>query len=194
MKTNKDIKKVYFEKPGNMLYPLPAVMVSCGRKGEKPNIVTIAWTGTICSDPPMAFISVRPERFSYPIIKETGEFVINLTTEELTHSMDYCGCVSGSKVDKFEKCGLTPEESKFVSCPGIKEAPVSIECKVTQVIPLGSHDMFLAEVVGVKVDSRYFDEKGVFHLEKAGLIAYDHGKYNALGEMIGSFGYSVRKK
>ena len=191
---SEEIKRQYFEKPGNMLYPLPAVMVSCGRKGERPNIVTIAWTGTICSDPPMAFISVRPERFSYPIIKETGEFVINLTNEALTPAMDYCGCVSGAKVDKFKECGLTPEESKYVSCPGIKEAPVSLECKVTQVVPLGSHDMFLAEVVGVKADIKYFDDKGVFHLEDAGLIAYDHGTYHSLGKAIGSFGYSVRKK
>ncbi len=180
-------------KPGNMLYPLPVVMVSVADKEGKNNIITIAWAGTICSNPPMVSISVRPERYSYDIIKETGEFVINLTTKDLTYATDYCGVKSGRDVDKFKEMGLTALPGKEVKAPLIGESPVNIECKVTQVIPLGSHDMFLAEVVAVHVDEKYMDEKGKFHLDKAEPIAYSHGDYLATGELLGTFGYSVKK-
>ena len=180
-------------KPGNMLYPLPVVMVSVADKDGKNNIITIAWTGTIRSNPPMVSISVRPERYSYDILKETGEFVINLTTKDLTYATDYCGVKSGRDVDKFKEMGLTPLPGKEVKAPLIAESPVNIECKVTQVIPLGSHDMFLAEVVAVHVDEKYMDEKGKFHLDKAEPIAYSHGDYLATGELLGTFGYSVKK-
>jgi len=180
-------------KPGNMLYPLPVVMVSVADKEGKNNIITIAWAGTICSNPPMVSISVRPERYSYDIIKETGEFVINLTTKDLTYATDYCGVKSGRDVDKFKEMGLTALPGKEVKAPLIAESPVNIECKVTQVIPLGSHDMFLAEVVAVHVDEKYMDEKGKFHLDKAEPIAYSHGDYLATGELLGTFGYSVKK-
>lgn len=183
-----------FWKPGNMLYPVPAVMVSCCRPGGKPNILTIAWAGTICSDPAMVSISVRKERYSYGIIRETGEFVINLTTKDLTWAADYCGVKSGRDVDKYETLHLTPSESKTVSAPGIAESPVNIECRVKQVIELGSHDMFLAEVTAVSVDSRYMDKNGKFRLNELGLTAYSHGEYFELGEKIGKFGYSVQKK
>ena len=180
--------------PGNMLYPIPAVMVSCGREGEKPNIITIAWAGTICSSPAMVSISVRPERYSYNIIKETGEFVINLTTTDLLRAADYCGVKSGRDVDKFAEMKLSPQPSEKIKAPGIAESPVNIECRVTEVVPLGSHDMFIAEVVGVSVDENFMDEKGKFHLNDTGLVTYSHGEYFQLGEKIGSFGYSVRKK
>lgn len=180
-------------KPGNMLYPLPVVMVSVADKEGRNNIITIAWAGTICSNPPMVSISVRPERYSYNILKETGEFVINLTTKELTYATDYCGVKSGRDVDKFKEMGLTALPGKEVKAPLIAESPVNIECKVTQVIPLGSHDMFLAEVVAVHVDEKYMDEKGKFHLDKAEPIAYSHGDYLATGELLGTFGYSVKK-
>ena len=157
-------------KPGNMLYPLPAVMVSCQRPGEKPNIITVAWTGTVCSDPAMVYISVRPSRFSYDIIRSTGEFVINLTDEKLVRSMDLCGVKSGRDIDKFEACGLTAVPSLTVAAPSIDESPVCIECRVTKVISLGSHDMFLANVTAVTVDSSLLDRNGKFHLDKAGLI------------------------
>ena len=180
-------------KPGNMLYPLPVVMVSVADKEGRNNIITIAWAGTICSNPPMVSISVRPERYSYDILKETGEFVINLTTKDLTYATDYCGVKSGRDVDKFKEMGLTALPGKEVKAPLIAESPVNIECKVTQVIPLGSHDMFLAEVVAVHVDEKYIDEKGKFHLDKAEPIAYSHGDYLATGELLGTFGYSVKK-
>ena len=180
-------------KPGNMLYPLPVVMVSVADKEGRNNIITIAWAGTICSNPPMVSISVRLERYSYDIIKETGEFVINLTTKDLTYATDYCGVKSGRDVDKFREMGLTALSGKEVKAPLIAESPVNIECKVTQVIPLGSHDMFLAEVVAVHVDEKYMDEKGKFHLDKAEPIAYSHGDYLATGELLGTFGYSVKK-
>lgn len=183
-----------FWKPGNMLYPLPAVMVSCQREGEKPNIITLAWVGTVNSEPPMVSISIRPERYSYDIIKETGEFVINLTTEELVNATDYCGVRSGRDVDKYEQTGLTPCMSKTIKAPGIAESPVCLECKVKQDITLGSHTMFIAEVTAVSVDESYMDEKGKFSLNHTGLIAYSHGEYLSLGEKKGSFGYSVRKK
>ncbi len=180
-------------KPGNMLYPVPAVMVSCQRPGEKPNIITVAWAGTVCSSPAMVSISVRHERYSYDIIRESGEFVINLVTKELTFAADYCGVRSGRDVDKFREMKLTPAASRSVAAPGIQESPVNIECRVTQVIPLGSHDLFLAEVLGVSVDRAYVDQDGKFHLNRAGLTAYSHGEYFELGKKIGSFGYSVRK-
>ncbi|MDD6101651.1 MAG: flavin reductase family protein [Clostridiales bacterium] len=187
------MNKVEF-KPGNMLYPLPVVMVSCARQGEKPNIITIAWTGTICSDPAMLSISVRKSRHSYDIIKETGEFVVNLTTKELAFATDYCGVKSGRDIDKFKECCLTPLKSGVVSCPGIAEAPVNIECKVEKVLELGSHDMFIARVVAVTADGAYMDEEGRFDLSLAKPIVYSHGTYYDLGEKLGKFGYSVKKK
>ena len=177
---------------GNMLNPVPAVMISCQRPGERPNIITVAWTGTICSDPAMVSISVRKERYSYDIIRETGEFVINLTTNDLTFATDFCGVKSGKDVDKFKEMNLTPSKSKTISAPGISESPVSLECKVKQVLELGSHDMFLAEVTAVSVDPKYMDEKGKFHLNDIGLTAYSHGDYFKLGEYIGSVAYRVK--
>lgn len=180
-------------KPGNMLYPVPAVMLSCKREGEKPNIVTVAWAGTICSDPVMLSVSIRKERYSHDIISETGEFVVNLTTKYLCRATDYCGVKSGRDVDKFKEMNLTPCESKNIKAPGISESPVNIECKVVQVQELGSHDMFIAEVVGVNVDEKYLDESGKLDLKKAELVAYSHGEYYELGEKIGKFGFSVAK-
>lgn len=181
-------------KPGNMLYPLPVVMVSVADKEGKQNIITIAWTGTICSDPPMVSISVRPERYSYHMIKETGEFVINLTTKELAFATDYCGVKSGRDVDKFAAMHLTPMQGEKVKAPLIAESPVNLECKVTEVRHLGTHDMFMAEVVCVHADEKYMDEQNRFHLEMADPIVYSHGTYMTTGEKIGTFGYSVRKK
>ncbi|MBR1675036.1 MAG: flavin reductase family protein [Eubacterium sp.] len=181
-------------KPGNMLYPLPAVMVSCQRPGEKPNALTIAWAGTICSDPAMVSISIRPSRYSYDIIKETGEFVINLVNDKLTFATDYCGVKSGRDVEKFAEMKLTPVAVNGVSCPGIDESPVCIGCKVKEIIPLGTHDMFIAEVVSVSASKEYMDETGKFDLNASGLMVYSHGEYFTLGEKLGSFGYSVRKK
>ena len=181
-------------RPGNMLYPIPAVMVSCQREGEKPNIITVAWAGNICSSPAMLSISVRKERYSYDIIKETGEFVVNLTNKKLTRATDWCGVRSGKDYDKFKEMKLTPQKSVNVAAPGIEESPVNIECKVKQVVELGSHDLFIAEVVCVTVDDKYIDEKGRFDMKKAGLVAYSHGEYFSLGEKLGKFGYSVVKK
>ena len=186
-------KRIEF-KPGNMLYPVPAVMVSCQRPGEKANIITLAWAGTICSDPPMLSVSIRPERYSYDIIKETGEFVVNLTTKRLVYETDYCGVKSGRDIDKFKECNLTESESKLVACPGIAESPVNLECKLKEIVKLGSHDMFVAEIVAVTVSEEYMDEKGKFHLNDTELVAYSHGEYFSLGEKLGSFGYSVKKK
>ena len=181
-------------KPGNMLYPVPAVMVSCQKPGDKPNIITLAWAGTICSDPAMLSISVRPERYSHDIIEESGEFVVNLVSTELTRACDWCGVRSGRDYDKFKEMHLTPYKSDFMDIPAIEESPVNIYCKVKKVEKLGSHDMFIAEVVGVTVDDKYMDEKGRFDLKKADLMAYSHGEYFALGKKLGSFGYSVKKK
>lgn len=181
-------------KPGNMLYPLPVVMVSCADSDGRANIITIAWTGTICTNPPMVSISVRPERYSYNIIKETGEFVINLTTRKLAYATDYCGVVSGRDVDKFDKLGLTKGKAEHVNVPMIAESPVNIECRVKDIIPLGSHDMFLAEVLAVHADEQYKDEKGKFCLENAEPIMYSHGDYLVCGEKLGKFGYSIKKK
>ncbi|MDO5417970.1 MAG: flavin reductase family protein [Lachnospiraceae bacterium] len=177
-----------------MLYPLPAVMVSCARPGQRPNIITVAWAGTTCSSPAMVSISVRRERYSYDIIKETGEFVINLVPKDLVYATDYCGVRSGRDVDKFKEMKLTPLPSGHIGAPGIKESPVNIECKVKAEVPLGSHDMFVAEVMGVTVDKAFIDKNGKFHLNDIGLTAYSHGEYFELGEKIGSFGYSVKKK
>lgn len=184
-------KKVW--KPGTMLSPVPPVMVSCAL-GETKNILTIAWTGIVNTIPAMTYISVRPERYSYNIIKESGEFVINLTTKDLTRYADFCGVKSGRDVDKQEFCKLTFEEASLVKAPLIAESPVNIECRVKEIIPLGSHDMFLAEIVAVNVDEKLIDSNGKLHLDKSGLVAYSHGEYFGLGEKIGSFGYSVRKK
>ncbi len=181
-------------KPGNMLYPLPVVMVSLADRDGHPNIITLAWVGTVCTNPPMVSISVRPERYSYPILKETGEFVINLTTKELAFATDYCGVKSGREVDKFKEMGLTPIPADEVKAPMIQESPVNIECKVRQILPLGSHDMFLADVVAVHADEKYMDEKHKFHLEKADPIIYSHGSYFGCGELLGTFGYSVKKR
>jgi flavin reductase (DIM6/NTAB) family NADH-FMN oxidoreductase RutF len=187
------IEKEYW-KPGNMLYPIPAVMVSCGKIDDKPNIITIAWAGTICSSPAMVSISIRKERYSYDLIKENKEFVINLVTKDLLKQADYCGVKSGRDVDKFSKMRLTPMMAKKVSAPLIAESPVNIECIVKDIIPLGTHDMFLAEVVSVAVDKKHMDKEGRFHLNQSGLIVYSHGEYYGLGELLGKFGYSVKKK
>ena len=182
-------------KPGTMIYPLPAVMVSCGQNEEEYNIITIAWTGTISSDPPMCFISVRPQRHSYEIIKRTGEFVINLTTLELARATDWCGVRSGKKYNKFREMNLTPEKAEFVSAPLIKESPVNIECKVTEIKPLGVHHMFMANVLAIHGDEKYMNkETGAFQFDKAQPICYSHGKYYELGKFIGKFGFSVMKK
>lgn len=180
-------------KPGNMLYPLPAVLVSAS-DGEKTNAFTVAWAGTVCTNPPMVSISVRPSRYSYDLIKKSGEFVINLTTEEIVFATDYCGVKSGRDEDKLKKLSLHEEPSKVINTPGIKESPVNIECKVREIKELGSHHMFLADVVNVQVDERYMDEKNSFHLEQAKPIVYSHGQYFSLGKKLGSFGYSIRKK
>lgn len=182
-------------KPGTMIYPLPAAMISCGSELSEYNIITVSWLGTICTNPAMCYISVRPERHSYPIIKKNMEYVINLTTEELAKATDWCGVVSGKDYNKFEEMNLTPGKASVVSAPIIEEAPISIECRVKEVISLGSHDMFIAEVVNVKADDKYLDpETGAFDMGKANLLAYSHGKYYGLGEEIGKFGWSVRKK
>ena len=181
-------------KPGNMLYPVPAVLVSCRDKKGNDNVLTVAWAGTICSDPAMLSISVRKERYSYPMIKESGEFVVNLTTKELVRAIDYCGVKSGREEDKFAAAGLTKGEAEKINAPIIMESPVNLECRVVNVLELGSHDMFLAEVVNVQVSDEYMDEKGGFHLNDANLLAYSHGEYYTLGEKLGTFGYSVRKQ
>ena len=180
-------------KPGNMLYPLPAVLVSCSAD-NKDNVLTIAWAGTVCTNPPMVTISVRPERYSYDMIRSSGEFVINLTTKELVRAVDYCGVKSGREVDKFKEMKLHKSKASKVGCPLIEESPVNIECKVVRVDDLGSHHMFLAEVVAVHVDDSYIDKNGKFHLSDAEPIVYSHGEYYSLGELLGSFGYSIRKK
>ena len=192
-------------KPGNMLYPLPAVMVSCKYPGDddpectnptlrgKPNIITVAWAGTVCTNPPMLSISVRPERYSYHIIEKSGEFVVNLTTEDLVRATDFCGVRSGRDIDKFKEMHLTEQPSAVVAAPGIAESPVNIECKVRQITPLGSHSMILADVVNVTVDDTYMNENSKFDLNASGLVTYSHGEYFLLGKKLGSFGYSVQK-
>ena len=177
-----------------MLNPVPAVMVSVTDKEGKSNIITVAWAGTVCTNPPMVSISVRPSRYSYKILEETGEFVINLTNESLVKACDYCGVVSGRDVDKFAKTGLTPIPMEHIHAVGISESPVNMECKITEKRELGSHTMFIAEVVGVTVDDSYMDETGKFHINESGLVMYSHGEYFALGKKLGKFGYSVKKK
>lgn len=180
-------------KPGNMLYPVPAVLVSCRDNEGNDNVLTVAWAGTICSDPAMLSISVRKERHSYPMIKESGVFVVNVTTKDLVWATDYCGVKSGKDEDKFAAAKLTKGEATKINAPIIMESPVNLECKVKQVVELGSHDMFIAEIVNVQVSEDYMDEKGAFHLEDANLLAYSHGRYYDLGKQLGTFGYSVRK-
>lgn len=187
------MSKINF-KPGNMLYPLPAVMVTCGDIRRESNIVTVAWTGTLCTNPPMVYIALRPERHSYKLIRDSGEFVINLTTRQLVQATDYCGVRSGRDHNKWKDCHLTPEPADTVKCPLIKESPVNIECRVQQILTPGSHHVFIADVTAVHVEERYLDEKNSLHLDRAGLIAYSHGNYFDLGKALGSFGYSVRKK
>lgn len=179
-------------KAGNMIYPLPAVMVSCGTQ-EAPNIVTVAWTGTICTNPPMTYISLRPSRYSYDLIKESGYFVINLTTRNLVKATDFCGVRSGRNLDKFKEMKLTANCENVGQVPMIEESPVNVVCKVKEIKPLGSHDLFIADVLEVYVDDQYMDEKGKFHLNKTDLVAYSHGTYLSLGEQLGTFGYSVMK-
>lgn len=180
-------------KAGNMLNPVPAVMVSVADRSGRANIITVAWAGTVCTNPPMVSISVRPSRYSYNILCETGEFVINLTTEELAKACDYCGVASGRDVDKFAATGLTPLRVEHVSAPAIAESPVNIACRITEMRELGSHTMFIAEVLGVTVDDGYLDESGRFDINGTGLIMYSHGEYFALGRRLGKFGYSVKK-
>ena len=180
-------------KPGTLMAPLPAVLVSCGTM-EKANVFTVAWTGIINTHPTMVYISVRPSRHSYEIIRRSGEFVINLTTSAMAHSVDFCGVRSGSKIDKIEKCGFHKEKASKVEAPVISESPLSLECKVTEIKHLGTHDMFIAEVVAVDIEERYIDSKGKLNLQQAGLMAYSHGEYFSLGRKLGEFGYSVRKK
>ena len=182
-------------KPGNMLYPLPAVMASCGDQEGRTNIITVAWTGTVCTNPAMVYISVRPQRYSYDIIRDSGEFVINLTTEKLLRAADWCGVRSGRDTDKWKEMHLTAgKASRLAFAPVIEESPVNIECRVTEVRHLGSHDMFLAEVLAVHADEAYMDERKKFHLEWAKPIVYSHGEYLATGKKLGTFGYSVKKK
>ena len=181
-------------KPGTMIYPLPAVLVSCGN-AERSNLITVAWTGTICTNPAMCYISVRPERFSHAIIREQMEFTINLTTAAMAKAVDWCGVRSGADYDKWAETGLTPEPGVAVACPSVAESPLSIECRVRQIVSLGSHDMFVAEVLNVRADASLISpETGKFDLQRAGLLNYSHGHYYEQGPEIGHFGWSVRKK
>ena len=180
-------------KPGTFIYPIPAVMVSCGTMKES-NIITVAWTGILNTNPATVYISVRPQRYSYNLIKSAGEFAINLTTKDLAYATDWCGVKTGAKVDKFKEMKLHKEKANFISCPLIKESPVSIECKVKEIRKMGSHDMFVAEVLAINTDSKYIDEKGAFDISKCNLIAYANGGYYTLGKKVGKFGYSVSKK
>ena len=181
-------------KPGTMIYPLPAVLVSCGATPDEYNVLTVSWTGTICSNPPMCYVSIRPERYSYDIIKRTGAFVINLTNRDLEYATDFCGVKSGRECNKFEMAKLTPQKSEFVDAPIILEAPVSIECRVVDVKPLGSHDMFIAEVVNVVVDDSYMQENDQLDMAAMNLLAYNHGQYFDVSNPRGFFGWSIRKK
>ncbi len=182
-------------KPGTMIYPLPAALISCGATEKEYNVLTASWVGTICSNPPMCYVSIRPERYSHSIVERNMAFVINLTTEGLARATDWCGVRSGKDFNKFAECGLTPVASQKVAAPYIKESPLSIECKVREVLHLGSHDMFIADVEDVLADTAYIDpETGAFDMEKAGLLVYSHGHYYKTGEAIGNFGWSVKKK
>lgn len=180
-------------KPGTILYPVPVVMVSCGTM-EESNIITIAWTGTINTNPAMTYISVRPERYSYDLIKNSGEFIINVTNESLAYATDWCGVKSGRDFDKFSQMKLTKEKTELLSCPAIGESPINIMCKVKDIVPLGSHHMFVAEIVGAMADEKYMDEKGKFDFSATKPICYSHGEYYGLGKKFGKFGYSVEKK
>lgn len=181
-------------KPGNMLYPLPAVLVTVRDAEGRDNMLTIAWVGTVCTNPPMLYISVRPERDSWRALKETGVFAVNLTTASMVKAVDYCGVRSGKDVDKFRETGLRKQEAVKIAVPVLTDSPVNIECRVRDVLELGSHHMFLADVVHVTVDDRYMDERGTFHLEQAEPLVYSHGTYFDMGNVLGTFGYSVRKK
>ena len=181
-------------RPSNMLYPAPAVLIGCCDSEGRKNLMTAAWAGTICSDPVMVSVSIRTERFSHGMITQTGEFTISLTTAELAFATDFCGVRSGRDIDKFEALHLTPLPSTHIRAPGVAESPVVLECRVTECRHLGVHDMFMAEVVGVSVDDRYLDQRGRLALERADLIAYSHGEYYSLGDKLGTFGFSVRKK
>ena len=181
-------------KPGNMLYPLPAVLVSCGDREGTSNLFTVAWAGTVCTNPPMLSISVRPERYSYGLIRQSGEFVVNLTTEKMAHAVDFCGVRSGRDIDKWEACSLAKEPADTVRCPMVSESPVNIECQVEEIKELGSHHMFIAKITAVHVEESLMDEKGTFHLNDSGLLAYSHGSYLSLGKKLGTFGFSIRKK
>ncbi len=193
MRKQKTMGKINW-KPGTMVYPLPAALISCGSTPEEYNVMTVSWLGTICSEPPMVYISVRPGRHSHEIIKKNGEFVINLTTVELAKVTDWCGVKSGRNMNKFRESGLTPIPATVVNCPIVEESPLSIECRVKEVKPLGSHDMFIADVVNVVVEDKYINpESGAFDLASSGLIAYSHGNYYTMGKKIGKFGWSVMK-
>ena len=181
-------------KPGNMLYPLPAVLVTVRDAEGKDNMLTIAWVGTVCTNPPMLYISVRPERDSWRALKETGVFAVNLTTAPMVKAVDYCGVRSGRDVDKFRETGLRKQEAVKIAVPVLTDSPVNIECRVREILELGSHHMFLADVVHVTVDDRYMDDRGTFHLEQAEPLVYSHGTYFDVGNVLGTFGYSVRKK
>lgn len=181
-------------KPSNMLYPVPAVMISCADENGRANIMTAAWTGTVCSDPVMLSVSIRPERYSHDIIERTGEFVVNLTTKRLAFAADWCGVRSGRNYDKFREMHLTRMPCRIVKAPGIAQSPVCLECRVRNILHLGSHDMFIAEVVSTDIDDQYVDQTGKLNLDKAGLLTYSHGEYFSLGDLIGKFGYSVEKK
>lgn len=182
-------------KPGTMVYPLPAVLISVGSKKEEYNLFTVSWVGTICTDPPMCYISVRPERYSYPILKKNMEFVINLTTKEMALATDWCGVRSGAKYDKFKEMKLTPGKASVVQAPTVSESPLCIECRVKEVVPLGTHDMFISEVVNIQADDKYIDkETGKFDLAGSNPLVYLHGNYYELGTLIGKFGWSVQKK
>ena len=181
-------------KPGNMIYPLPAVLVTCRDKAGNDNVFTVAWTGTVCTNPPMAYISVRPNRYSYQMIKDSGEFVINLTNEDLAFATDFCGVQSGRDVDKFLKCGIHKEEADEINVPMIVESPVNIECRVRECHEYGSHTMFVADVLAVHADEKYMDLTGKFDLERARLLAYSHGTYYGLTSPKGTFGYSIKKE
>lgn len=182
-------------KPGTLVYPLPAVLVSCGRVGGEMNMFTASWCGTVCTNPPMVYVSIRPERHSYGLIKELGEFGLNLTTCEMARETDWCGVTSGRRYDKFAETGLAYEIGQATEVPLLVDSPISLECKLRQIVPLGSHDMFIADVVNVRANERFIDpDTGGFDMERAGLLAYAHGEYFALGEFIGHFGWSVRKQ
>ncbi len=192
MKKGTSVKQDW--KPGTMIYPLPAIMVSCGSTPEEYNIITVAWTGTICTNPPMCYISVRPERYSYEILKKNMEFVINLTTKDMAHATDWCGVRSGKTYNKFKETGLTPGKCSIVSAPLIEESPLCIECRVKEIISLGTHDMFIANVVNVRADEQYLNtETGKFDLAASNLLSYVHGGYYELGDKVGKFGWSVEK-